>query len=109
MLSLLAAASPAAVPISSSLTIHTTSRMRAVRNNSNARSNCSTLVQFPYGDFTDQVDATTQYLDYMAGKPRLIMPPPRALGVAINSHGQLIGQVLADCRGAVLIRGRRSW
>ena len=50
------------------------------------------FVAFPHGEFTDQVDATTQYLDYMASKPRLIMPPPRALGAVTNSFGQRIGQ-----------------
>lgn len=70
------------------------------------------FVAFPHGEFTDQVDATTQYLDYMASKPRLIMPPPRALGAVINSYGQRIGQgqqMLSECRGAVLIRGSRRW
>src|SRR4029077_7179935 len=49
------------------------------------------FVAFPRGDFTDQVDATTQYLDYMAGEPKLTMPPPLALAAGVNSQGQRIG------------------
>jgi predicted phage terminase large subunit-like protein len=70
------------------------------------------FVAFPRGDFTDQVDATTQYLDYMAGEPKLTMPPPLALAAGVNSQGQRIGlgQPMKEdkqCPGAVLVRGRR--
>jgi predicted phage terminase large subunit-like protein len=39
---------------------------------------------FPKGEFTDQIDATTQYLDFMRHCPHLQMPPPRAIGFAVG-------------------------
>ena len=44
-------------------------------------------VKFPRGEFTDQIDAMTQYLDFMLTEPDLTLPPPRCLGVAVNSRG----------------------
>lgn len=51
----------------------------------------SEFVAFP-GDFTDQVDATTQFLDYMAANPRLEPAAKRALGVASGSFGPITPQ-----------------
>ncbi len=42
------------------------------------------FTHFPKVEFTDQVDATTQFLDFMGTRPHLQMPPPRAI-VAIAS------------------------
>ncbi|MCX7307060.1 MAG: hypothetical protein NTZ72_03570 [Afipia sp.] len=36
------------------------------------------VVQFPYARFTDNLDCLTQYLDFMATKPRLDPPAPNA-------------------------------
>lgn len=43
---------------------------------------------FPHGEFTDQVDATTQFLDWIAEHPRLIKPQQPALCCGVNSQGQ---------------------
>ena len=62
-------------------------------------------VQFPYGHFDDQIDAMTQFLDWIAEHPHLGKRPPRALGVAISSSGVRLlpscGPPTAQCRGAV--------
>jgi predicted phage terminase large subunit-like protein len=71
------------------------------------------VVQFPYGQFDDQVDAMTQFLDRIAEHPHLAERPPRAIGVAINSRGVRIlpprAEPTMQCRGAVFVRGRRRW
>jgi predicted phage terminase large subunit-like protein len=69
------------------------------------------FIEFPKGRFDDQVDATTQYLDWIAGNPPLIMPPRRALGAVAGSRGQPLvaapsAQPTAQCRGGVMMRGR---
>ena len=45
------------------------------------------IVGFP-GDFDDQVDAMTQYLDFMDTNPVIPVRPPRDLGIAValGSH-----------------------
>ena len=48
----------------------------------------SEFVEFPHGQFTDQVDATTQFLDHASEFMNL--KPPAAAGVArsaLNSSG----------------------
>ena len=65
------------------------------------------LIQFPYGHFDDQVDALTQFLDWIAAHPQLAMRPARAIAVAINSSGVRI--LPPRCRGAVFVRGPRRW
>ena len=71
------------------------------------------MIQFPYGQFDDQVDAMTQFLDWIAGHPHLAKRPPRAIGVAINSHGIRIlpprAEPTMQCRGAVFVRSPRRW
>jgi predicted phage terminase large subunit-like protein len=47
----------------------------------------SEFVEFPHGDFTDQVDATTQYLGWVSDHPVLERPPQPGLCVAVNSRG----------------------
>lgn len=43
------------------------------------------FMDFPGGPNDDQVDATTQYLHWIAENPSLEKPPPRALGVRATS------------------------
>jgi predicted phage terminase large subunit-like protein len=45
------------------------------------------IVGFP-GEFDDQVDAMTQYLDYMGTKPLIPMPRPRESGIAVPFYSQ---------------------
>ena len=42
--------------------------------------------QFPHGAFDDQVDATTQFLDFMQKRPTLKKPPQRCIGNKRNSR-----------------------
>jgi len=58
----------------------------------------SEFVQFPYSDFTDQVDATTQYLDWISGQPKLEPLPQPALNACVNSAGQHVIGMRADPR-----------
>jgi predicted phage terminase large subunit-like protein len=72
------------------------------------------VVQFPNGRFDDQVDALSQFLDWIAEHPYVAKRLPRALGVAINSSGMRIQPPRAaaptmQCRGAVFVRGPRRW
>jgi predicted phage terminase large subunit-like protein len=72
------------------------------------------LIQFPYGHFDDQVDALTQFLDWIAAHPQLAMRSARAIAVAINSSGVRIlpprgAAPTLQCRGAVFVRGPRRW
>ena len=46
------------------------------------------FVKFPHGDFTDQIDATTQFLDWIRTHPRLERPPQPGLCAGVNSKGQ---------------------
>lgn len=39
------------------------------------------FVRFPRSKFSDQVDATTQYLTFIRNSPHLQKPPPRAIGI----------------------------
>jgi predicted phage terminase large subunit-like protein len=48
------------------------------------------FLQFPQGKFDDQVDATTQYLDWVRSNPVVPTPEPRALGGGVTSTGQPI-------------------
>ena len=50
------------------------------------------FLEFPRGRDDDQVDATTQYLDYMNTKPNLALPPQRALVAFGINRGRSIGQ-----------------
>ena len=69
------------------------------------------LTAFPYGEFDDQVDALSQYLDWIAKNPYLAKRPPRAVAAAISGHGMpLVVQPahwsVLQTRGAVLVRRR---
>jgi predicted phage terminase large subunit-like protein len=48
------------------------------------------FVEFPTGPNDDQVDATSQYLDWIAKHPSLKSPAPRALAAAADHLGQPI-------------------
>lgn len=45
------------------------------------------IIEFPCGDFDDQVDALSQFLQWIVEHPQLNKRLPRALGVAISSRG----------------------
>jgi predicted phage terminase large subunit-like protein len=71
----------------------------------------SEFLAFPRGEFDDQVDATTQYLDWITTNPVPGAREPRALAVRINALGQHFST--ADIKpsvatyDAILSRGRR--
>ena len=72
------------------------------------------FIEFPKGQFDDQVDATTQYLEWIAGNPPLIVPPRRALVAATGSCGQPLtsaqsAQSAMQGRGGVMLLGRKVW
>jgi predicted phage terminase large subunit-like protein len=50
------------------------------------------FLEFPRGRNDDQIDATTQYLDYINTKPNLALPPQRALVALGINRGPLLGQ-----------------
>jgi predicted phage terminase large subunit-like protein len=59
------------------------------------------FVSFP-ADFTDQVDATTQYLDFMATNPELRQPPEPALfGSSRQINGGYKSPNIASARGSI--------
>jgi predicted phage terminase large subunit-like protein len=68
------------------------------------------VVQFPYGLFDDQVDAMTQFLEWIFEHPHVAKRPPLAIGVAINSRGVRIlpprAEPTMQCPGVVF---RRRW
>jgi predicted phage terminase large subunit-like protein len=47
--------------------------------------------QFPYGPFDDQIDAVSQYLDWIAKHPTPHKRPPMALSQGVNSQGRPLG------------------
>ena len=47
------------------------------------------FVEFPNGKYTDQVDATTQFLDHADRYARLEPPPQAGIAVATFSNGQV--------------------
>jgi predicted phage terminase large subunit-like protein len=69
------------------------------------------ISEFPTGPFDDQVDATTQYLDFMAKNPSLSMPPERGVGFASTySRGTLYcRQPNTLVPGGVWGKGRTWW
>jgi hypothetical protein len=46
------------------------------------------FIEFPNGKFTDQVDATSQFLDHAAEFAALEPAPPAGLAVVVNSAGR---------------------
>jgi phage terminase large subunit-like protein len=70
------------------------------------------FIDFPNGKFTDQVDATSQLLDFLREKPTLIIPPRRADGVvALSSQPNVARQNQNSCGSALIAiaRARPSW
>jgi phage terminase large subunit-like protein len=49
------------------------------------------IIGFP-GEFDDQVDAMTQYLDFMGTKPIIKRMPPREHGIAIVTGSSMLRQ-----------------
>ena len=49
------------------------------------------MSKFPSSPFDDQVDGTTQYLDYISQKPTLMQRPPSGLCAGWTSRGALYG------------------
>jgi predicted phage terminase large subunit-like protein len=66
------------------------------------------FVEFPASNFDDQVDATTQYLDWITANGVPAPPPQRAIAAAVTSNGAPIlpggSYVGGAVRGAVLVR-----
>jgi predicted phage terminase large subunit-like protein len=73
------------------------------------------FLDFPNGRFTDQVDATTQFLEFMASRPVLQMPVRRGLACATLSNGAQAQPIspkdprVIHAPHGVLVRGRRWW
>ena len=69
------------------------------------------FVDFPSVSFDDQIDATTQYLDWIAANPVPALPPQRAIAVAVGSNGLRLTTdgsfVVGSIRGVVVTRRRR--
>jgi len=47
-------------------------------------------IEFPYGDFDDQLDALSQYLNWIAEHPSPPKRPPMAIAQAVDSQGRTI-------------------
>jgi predicted phage terminase large subunit-like protein len=74
------------------------------------------LSLFPHGHFDDQVDATTQFLDWIIQHPALTKRPPRAIAAGVTAHGLPLGHwpaltpvVAREGPGVVLTQRRRLW
>jgi predicted phage terminase large subunit-like protein len=65
------------------------------------------LVSFPAGDDDDQVDATTQYLDFMATNPSLKQPPTPGLMGSSRQSTTYRSPNIAIARGSSIFRKRR--
>jgi predicted phage terminase large subunit-like protein len=69
------------------------------------------FLEFPNGKFDDQVDATTQYLDWIKTNPVISIPDARALCQTSSSSGQRLPTnstpPTSQCRGGIFIAGRR--
>ena len=69
------------------------------------------FVEFPTGQFDDQIDATTQYLDWISVNPIPDLPPKQAICAGVGSNGLPIqssgNSVITSVRGMVVGRFRR--
>jgi predicted phage terminase large subunit-like protein len=69
------------------------------------------FVEFPAGQFDDQIDATTQYLDWIAVNPIPALPPKRAICAGVNSQGVPLSSsgnsIITSVHGMVV--GRRRY
>jgi predicted phage terminase large subunit-like protein len=67
------------------------------------------LTQFPYAAFDDQVDALTQFLDWIEKNPSLAERSPRHIIAGVTAHGALTTTGLRptlEIPGAVFVRRR---
>jgi predicted phage terminase large subunit-like protein len=68
--------------------------------------------QFPYGPFDDQMDAMSQYLDWIANHPTPHRRPPMALVQGVDSQGRSLAygaiQPTFKTKGMVVISGSRG-
>jgi predicted phage terminase large subunit-like protein len=71
------------------------------------------MLNFPNGKFDDQVDATTQYLDWIAKNRSLPTPERRGVAAGVNSMGHRVSSVsvgvTSECHGGIFQAGRRRW
>jgi predicted phage terminase large subunit-like protein len=67
------------------------------------------LSEFPTGRFDDQVDATTQYLDYIVQNPTLSPPPAPGLAALPRPYYGFDRPPDMQGRGIVLLRGTGRW
>jgi predicted phage terminase large subunit-like protein len=65
------------------------------------------FVGFPHGPFNDQVDATAQYLTWIAERPPLASPAPRCMGALGNQRSLIAGPT--PIGGFPVIGGRRAY
>jgi predicted phage terminase large subunit-like protein len=71
--------------------------------------------QFPYGPFDDQMDALSQYLDWIAKHPTPHKRPPMALVQGVDSQGRKLGhnanRATSPTKGVAVARGShwRRW
>jgi predicted phage terminase large subunit-like protein len=69
------------------------------------------FIEFPLGRFDDQVDATTQYLDWISVNPIPDLPPKRAVVVGVGSNGLPLSSSrnsdITSIRGMVVGKFRR--
>ena len=69
------------------------------------------FVEFPSAQFDDQIDATTQYLDWITVNPIPDLPPKRAICAGVNSKGGPLqssgNSSITSVRGMVIGRSRR--
>jgi predicted phage terminase large subunit-like protein len=64
------------------------------------------FMEFPHSKFSDQVDATTQFLEFMATNPTLKMPKRPGMGaLALNSRTQR----MVNIKGAAIALGSRRF
>ena len=72
----------------------------------------SEATQFPYGPFDDQVDALSQYLDWIAEHPNLKERPPRAICQGADSQGRPLrsswSEASIQAKGIVVQLGSRG-
>lgn len=63
-------------------------RIRLVADTSWHDDYVAEFIKFPHGKFTDQVDATTQFLDHAGDFVAVKQSPPTAMAVSATSSGQ---------------------
>jgi hypothetical protein len=72
----------------------------------------SEATQFPYGSFDDQMDALSQYLDWIAENPNPPKRPPMTMCEGVGSQGRPLPSqsgVSKQGNGIVLRLGSAGW